>query len=454
MFGKFKETISYLLNSGSERSVILKRNAFGALLIKVFSLIVDFAKVPILLTYLDSERYGVYVTIAAIVYWSHNFDFGMGAGLRYQLTTSLSLGDFNRGKKLVSTAYISLALILLGVFILSLPICSVLDWSKILNCTVVTRNDLLICVLFVLLAYLIQFVLELVLYVLQADQKNAKSTLFKPIANVITIVAIVLLKLFSYNSLFLACVALTIPMILVLLFVNIYLFRSKYGLISPSLKDFDKGCVKDIYSLGIKYFSTQLSSLVVFNTASFLITYYISPVETAVYNSAWTYFGVVVMFNNMVLQPLVTVITDAYVKNDMQWIKHIFKKIRLYCVVLTGLSLCLLIFSPFAFKLWLGEKLVIPFNLSIFLTIYFILNIWVSPYLNFLTGVGKLNVTVIISIVKIIVYIPIAILLINKIGLIGVIIAIILINTLPNFIVGVYQYSLLINNRATGIWNR
>ena len=138
MCAKVKDALSSFLNSGTERSVILKRNAFGALLIKFFSLIVDFAKVPILLTYLDSERYGVYVTIAAIVYWSHNFDFGMGAGLRYQLTTSLSLGDYTRGKRLVSTAYISLALILLGVFSISLPICTVLDWSKILNCTVCT----------------------------------------------------------------------------------------------------------------------------------------------------------------------------------------------------------------------------------------------------------------------------------------------------------------------------
>lgn len=454
MLGKLKETISNVLNSGTERSVILKRNAFGALLIKIFSLIIDFAKVPILLTYLDSERYGVYVTIAAIVYWSHNFDFGMGAGLRYQLTSSLSLGDYNRGKKLVSTAYVSLALILSGVFVISIPIFTVLDWTKILNCTVVGGKELFVCVVFVLFAYLMQFVLELVLYVLQADQKNAISTLFKPIANVITILAIILLKFLSYNSLFLACLAMTLPIILVLLFVNIYLFRSKYGSISPSIKDFDKGCIRDIYSLGLKYFSTQLSSLVVFNTASFLITYFINPVETAIYNSAWTYFGIVVMFNNMVLQPLVTVVTDAYVKNDMQWIKHIFKKIRLYCAVLTALSLGLLFISPFVFKLWLGDKLLIPFNLSVFLTVYFILNIWVSPYLNFLAGVGKLNVTVTISIVKIIVYIPTAILLINTIGLIGVVIAIILINTLPNLIFGVYQYSLVVNNMAKGIWNR
>ena len=454
MCAKVKDALSSFLNSGTERSVILKRNAFGALLIKFFSLIVDFAKVPILLTYLDSERYGVYVTIAAIVHWSHNFDFGLGAGLRYQLTTSLSLGDFNHGKKLVSTAYIYLALILLGVFIISLPICALLDWSKILNCAVVTGKELFVCVVFVLFAYLIQFVLELILYVLQADQKNAISTVFKPIANLITILVIILLKIFSHNSLFLACLALTIPVILVLLFANIYLYRCKYGSISPSIKDFDKGCIKDIYTLGIKYFTAQLSSLLVFNTASFLITYFINPVETAIYNSAWTYFGIVVMFNNMVLQPLVTVVTDAYVKNDLQWIKHIFKKIRLYCVVLTVLSLGLLLVSPFVFQLWLGEKLVIPFNLCVFLTIYFILNIWVSPYLNFLSGVGKLNVTVALSIVKTIVYIPFAILLINKIGLIGVIIAIILINTVPNLIFGVYQYSLLVNNKATGFWSK
>lgn len=442
------------INSGSERSRLVKRNAAGSLLVKFFSMFIDFAKVPILLSYLDSEHYGVYITIASIIYWSHNFDFGLGAGLRYNLTKAVSLGATERGKRLVSTAYISMSGIVGIVFICSVPIFCHIDWNSILNCSVVSSSELLYSVITVLTAYLIQFVLELLSYVLQADQRTAISSIFKPIANLITLVLICVLKQFSYNSLFLACLAMTVPIVLVLSIANIRLYYKKYNTIAPSIKCFDRSYLRDIYSLGLKFFLGQLSSLIVFNTGSFLITYYINPVETAAYNSAWTYFGILVVFNNMVLQPFVAAITDAYVKDDINWIKRTFSKIRLYSIGLTVLSLFLLFVSPLTFDLWLGDKLEIPRPMCVLMSIYFILNIWVSPYMNFISGVGKLSLTSILSIIKIIVFIPIAVLLIKLYGTTGLLIAIITINTIPNFILGISQYNKIINKSAKGIWNR
>lgn len=442
------------LNSGSERTRLVKRNAVGSLLIKFFSMFIDFAKVPILLSYLDSEHYGVYITIASIIYWSHNFDFGLGAGLRYNLTKTISLGDTERGKRLVSTAYISMTGIMGIVFICAVPIFCFLDWNNILNCSVVSSSELLYSVITVLTAYLIQFVLELLSYVLQADQRSAISSIFKPIANLITLLLIFVLKLFSYNSLFLACLAMTVPIIVVLLVANIRLYYKKYNTIAPSIKCFDRSCLRDIYSLGLKFFLGQLSSLIVFNTGSFLITYYINPVETAVYNSAWTYFGVLVIFNNMVLQPFVAAITDAYVKDEIEWIKRTFVKIRIYSIGLTILSILLLLVSPLAFHIWLGDKLLIPWSMCVLMSIYFILNIWVSPYMNFISGVGKLTLTSIVSVGKIVLFIPTAIFMIKIYGTLGLLISIILINTIPNFIVGVSQYKRIINKTATGIWNK
>ena len=446
--------VKSFINSGSERTRLVKRNAVGSLLIKFFSMFIDFAKVPILLSYLDSEHYGVYITIASIIYWSHNFDFGLGAGLRYNLTKTLSLGDTERGKRLVSTAYISMSAIMGIVFICAVPVFCFLDWNNILNCSVVSSSELLYSVILVLAAYLIQFVLELLSYVLQADQRAAISSIFKPIANLITLVLIFVLKLFSYNSLFLACLAMTLPIILVLLIANIRLYYKKYSTIAPTIKSFDKSCLRDIYSLGIKFFIGQLSSLIVFNTGSFLITYYINPVETAAYNSAWTYFGVLVIFNNMVLQPFVAAITDAYVKDEIEWIKRTFVKIRIYSIGLTILSIILLLVSPFAFSIWLGDKLEIPWSMCVLMSIYFILNIWVSPYMNFISGVGKLTITSIVSVGKIILFIPTAIFMIKIYGTLGLLISIILINTIPNFIVGVSQYRRIINKTAIGIWNK
>ncbi len=443
-----------LFTRRSGRSKMVVKNAAGALVIKAISMIIDFIKVPIYLTFLDSSHYGVYITIASIVAWTHKFDFGLGSGLRYKLTQAISLRDVERGKQLVSTAYISMSAIMLMVLILSFPIVFNLDWPSVLNCDFINSSELVLCVFLILSVFVVQFVLELISVVLQSDQRAAISTVFKPCANLLSLVTIVLLIPHFHNSLVIACLALTIPIILVLLTANVYLFYKRYNTLAPSFKDFRKDCIKDIYSLGLKYFASQFSTLIVFSTASFLLSHYVAPSEATVYNVAWTYFGVVVLFNAMVQQPLVSAVTDAYVKNDIVWVKNIFKKIRLYSAVLSFIELLMLIAAPLVFRLWLGERLEIPMSLSIAMTIYFIINVWVNPYGSFIGGVGKMNISVLLSALKILIFFPVAIAMVQLWGAVGLIITIIVVNTLPNLIIGVIQYNMIISNKAKGIWNK
>lgn len=415
---------------------------------------VDFAKVPVILTYLDAEHYGVYVTLVSIIAWTHQFDFGLGSGLRYKLTQAISKKDEEWGKTLVSTAYISMSAIMLLVLLICSPILMSLDWNSIINTHIIGPQELTLCVVMILAVFVVQFVLELISVVLQANQRAAISSIFKPIANVLTLVCVFVLRTFSHNSLTLACLAITVPIVIVLFVANVILFRKKYHTIAPSFKAYRKDCLKDIYSMGLKYFVSQVSALVIFNTASFLISHYVNPTEAAVYNTAWTYFGIIVMFNTMVLQPLVAAVTDAYTKGEQAWIKNIYKKITLYSYLLTAASLVMLAMSQVVFHIWIGDKLIMPWGLSIWMTIFFIINIWNTPYINFLSGVGKFNVMVVLSCCKIVLFIPIAITLIKLLGTTGMILSILIVNSLPNFIIGRVQYSLIINNKAKGIWNK
>ena len=131
-----------------------------------------------------------------------------------------------------------------------------------------------------------------------------------------------------------------------------------------------------------------------------------------------------------------------------------YKKITLYSWFLTFGSLLLLAVSQFVFHIWLGDRLIIPWNLSIAMTIYFIVNIWNSPYTNFLKGMGKMNVLVVASFFKIVLFLPIAIAFLKTWGTVGMILAILLINSLPNLIISRLQFYLITNNKAKGIWNK
>lgn len=450
IISKFKTFI----NSGSERSRNVKKNAIGSLLIRILSMVVDFAKVPILLTYLDSERYGLYVTIASIVYWTHNFDFGLGTGLRYKLTSAISNSNFEYGKRLVSTAYLSMSGVMSFLLLVFLPIIAFLDWNRLLNTNTIQNQELILCVIVVLVVFVVQFILELITYVLQSYQRAAFSSIFKPLANLLTLVVILFLRVFSENSLLLACFAMTFPIVMVLLVANVVLYRRKCKDVSPSVSWYDKKCLKDVYSLGLKFFISQSSNLIVFQTAAFLISHYVSPTDSASYSVSYTYFGAIVIFNTMMLMPLIAAITDAYVKEDYIWLKNIMKKINKVSIILTLLSLVILALSPIVFKIWLSDRLYISWSLRIAMTVYFIMNIWTTPYSSFITGVGKMQVAMIAAVFKIIFYIPIAIFFVKLMGTPGVMLSIILANTLPNNILYTIQYKKIINKTAKGIWNK
>jgi len=443
-----------LFKSGEGRTQKLKRNVAWSTIIKFGQILIELAKVPILLTYLDTEKYGVWLTIVSILMWTHNFDLGLGSGLRYKLTESIAQDNDSRGRGLVSTAYFSMGLIMLLVFIVVAPILSSLNWNSILNVHTIENSELIITIVSIFLVFAVQFVLELISVVLKADQRAAISDVFKPVGSAISLLVIISLKFFSSNSLLYASLAMSVPFAVVLFIANMYYLSKDYSRFRPSFKFFDKKLLKDIYSLGVKYFLGQFAALVVFSSSNILLSNIINPEEVTTYNIARTYFGLVVIFYTIILVPFAAATTDAYVRKDIDWIKRSMKKLNLVALLASITIFIMLLASKFAIHLWVGDKVIVPYSLAIALTIYNIMSVFVSPYANFQGAVGKLNVRVYIAIFKIVTFIPAAIFLIKLWGAVGLVVAIIVINTLVNLIFGLIQYKMIINNRAKGIWNK
>lgn len=440
--------------SGEGRTQKLKRNVVWSTIIKVGQMAIELVKVPILLTYLDNERYGLWLTIVSILLWAQQFDLGLGSGLRYKLTESIANNDIERGRKLVSTAYVSMMVIMLGIFLISTPIIANLNWNNLLNVTSITNNELRLTILLMFLVIVMQFVLELISVVLRADQRAAISDIFKPLGSIISLVVVLLLGLFSSNSLLLASLAMSVPYVLVLVVASFYFFGNDYKQYSPKISMFDKSLLRDIYSLGIKYFLSALASLIVFGMANVLLSHFVNPSEVTTYSIARTYYGLMVVFYTIILVPFAAATTDAYVRRDMQWVKRSMSKLKIVAFMMSLVIIMMLIVSKFAIHLWVGDKVVVPWELGCVLAFYNIMSVWVSPYANFLGAVGKLNIRVYIAIFKIITFIPCAIFAIKQWGSVGLVFTIIVINTLVNLVFGVIQYRMIINNKAKGIWNR
>ena len=98
-----------------------------------------------------------------------------------------------------------------------------------------------------------------------------------------------------------------------------------------------------------------------YETDNIVIIQVIGPSQVTIFNIAYKLFSVVILISSIILTPFWSAFTDAYAKNDFDWIKLTLKKMYQYFWGVCVFSIILLFSSPLIFKIWLGSKIKVPF---------------------------------------------------------------------------------------------
>ena len=205
--------------------------------------------------------------------------------------------------------------------------------------------------------------------------------------------------------------------------------------------------------LGIKFFFIQVTDIIIYTSTNFLITTFTSPGQVVVYNIAYKLFSVSTMLFTIVLTPMWSAITEAYALDDMEWIKKMVKKIQILGLFFSAVVIILLLFSPFVYKFWIGNKIFVPFEVSFIVALACILRLIFSVFVAFQNGIGKIQIVLYLAFFQAIIYIPLAYLLGKtwSMGIIGIVLTGILIE-IPMRIQQVTQYYKVTNRKASGKW--
>lgn len=418
-------------------------------------IVISLLYVPLLLTYLTQEKYGIWLTLTSILGWFSFFDIGLGNGLRNKLGEAFASGDLNLGRKYVSTIYA----ILIGIFSTILFVFHIsnffLNWNSILNTQTITNSELYILTSIVFSFFLIRFVVQLISVVYLADQKSSISHFVNTLGSLLSFILVLLLTYSSIqgNLILLGSIISGIP-VLVFLVISMVSFSGKYKAIKPSIHEIDFKLSKGLMDLGVKFFFLQICAIIIFSTSSFFIAQFYGPKEVVAYNIVFKYFQIPIMVFSIVLSPVWSAVTDAHIKSDFIWLKKTIKRLNLLSLVFTVGVIVMLVCSPWIFKLWLGNKVVIPWNLSIVMAVYTVMQIWVAPYSNFINGLGKIKLTMSLTFLGIVIYLFLIYLFSNLFtNSTGVVMAIIC-TSLIGSIIQPLQIHKILNGTATGIWNK
>lgn len=438
----------------NERSIKVLVNVVLLFFLKGWSGVIQFLLVPLTLLCLDEYEYGIWLLVNSILVWIDSFDIGLGNGLRNKIAEYIAKDKLDAARQAVSTTFAMLILIVIPISILLFVLVDHLDLYTLLNVDHARIGDLVGIIQVSIGLVCCTFILKFIGNVYLGHQRPAVNTLLVVGGQTLSMLIIAILPfLFQKVSLMHVAIAYTAAPLLIYLVAYPITFYRVYPRLRPSFFLFQKGMISELMGLGVKFFVLQLSGMILFATSNLLISNLFGPEEVTPYQVAYKYFSIIFMIFSIVVTPLWSAVTDAYVRRDLLWIKGVTNKmmkiLSLFCISIIILGLI----SPWAYQIWTMGKVVVPHTLTILLGIYIFVIIFSLYFAHILYGIGKIFVQMLVTLCEAIVFVPLALFLSKSWGVEGIITALIISN-LPCAITNVIQYNKIINGVAHGFWNK
>lgn len=403
-----------------ERSNNILKHIGITALTRPLSMFLSFVQIRFMVTYLGNEKYGIWATLLSIMSWISGCDMGIGNGLRNRLGMAFSSKDEESAKEYIATSYFIVFTVSLILFIIGVVISLFIDWQKIFNSVGFGKVDYLLIILLNLFFVCVNFISAICNQIFYAHQEAAKvgfnqltsQILFLPLLMLLMKKNdgnLILLSLFYGGTIFISNICWTMT------------FFYKQKEFRCGLRNIKRKRIGDVMGLGGRFFIMQISSIIIFTTDNLLITQLFGPAKVTAYDIVYKLFSLISIGHNIILLPLLSGFTDAYVKSDIKWITKTLKILIYFQFIIILICIFFAVLSQWIIKLWISRELFIPEHLILFMSIYMMISTWNGIFSSFLNGIGDITLSMIVSAIQGAINIPLSIYLAKYFGISGII---------------------------------
>ncbi|MFV0199823.1 hypothetical protein OBJ99_03070 [Empedobacter falsenii] len=398
MFNKLKK-----LEKRNKRVLV---NMFLAVALRGSGMLISLLMLPTYMSFFSNQStLGIWFTLLAFINWFITFDLGVTNGLRNRLVGPILNNDGEEIKKLISSSYGVIFLLVLLISIIAIPVFTFINWQTFLN-TNISNAYLLKVIVILFLGVMIQFVLKTVYSVLYALNSPSLVSLVALSSSILLLIGLKFLPKYSeevnlLNLSLLYLITFTLPIILVTIYVKIYILKSNFF----SIKSIHYNYGKKVLSIGIIFFLIQILYLIMSNTNEVFITTTNSSKDVVTYKVYYSLFSLVSSFFVIMMTPLWSEITTAYEKEEYNWLsglaKRLYKLLFLSIIMLILLTFC----SQAILDIWLKEKsFQINYLYCFVFSIFVFVSMWNSIISSFANGLGILKIQLIFMIVGVLLF--------------------------------------------------
>ena len=379
-----------------ERARRIALTALSAAISKVLSTIIPFITIRLTLEYLGVELYGLWNAVTSFFALFTFADLGLGNGLQTQLSRACGQDDIMLQRKIIFNSYAILSIVcilLSSLFILFNPI---IDWVDIMNAQSDNAKAYVSAiVLAIILSKLISIPLSLIQRIQLAYQEGYNSNWWQCIASVFSLICIVVICRLDCGKIYLIWVSSLIPVVIFL--SNSLSYYSKKTINFFSISLIDKDLMRNLLKTGSHFFILSILTTLGLAVDTFIVANVSSLCDATPFSILHKIACFISIVVGMLCTPLWSANGEALARGENEWVqKNTKKMVKITIGFSTICSTLLILCSPFAFKLWLGNDFEFSIICLIGMCITQIILSGMSPYFMILNAAGIVKKQVVV----------------------------------------------------------
>lgn len=436
-------------NLGSGRTGVYWRQVQGSTVFKAVAVGASFLTLPYTIQFLGAESFGIWATMLTLISWVMLFDIGIGNSLKNKLSETFAVGNNEAASSLVSTAYIVIGLISALLFLFFFIASFYIPWQSVFNSKAIEPQRLQVAVVLLMFFICVNFWLSLISQIYHSLQKSAMTVFGQLISNAIALLLVFILYKFFDSDIVYMVISYGVALVLANLSLTFLLFREHRSLI-PRFRFFSTSKINGLVNLGIRFFVIQLAVLAIFMTDKILIIQLLGPAAVMPYEVLFKLFSVFTILHNLILVPLWPAYTDAYAREDFNWIRIQLKRQIKIAFSLFICALIMVAIGPYITTIWIDNDFSVSLSTYCFFALFVIITVWNNVFAYYVNAINKTNVQLVTAVIGAVLNVPLSIFFViyMGMGLNGILLSTVLCLSIYSLI-GPYEVYRSLNNRVS-----
>jgi O-antigen/teichoic acid export membrane protein len=411
-----------IANDHQRRYVRILQGMVSGLAGKGVAIIVSFISVPLTVKYLGGERYGVWVTISTAMAWITLADFGMSNSLTTAISETYAKDRRDLAQSYVASAFwfmAAVAALLGGIFF---ALWHRVPWNWVFNVqTVQARAEVApaVAVAFVIFALNLPF--SSIGRIYSAYQQVTVANAWTTAGSLLGLAALVSVT-YMKSGLVSLVIAVSGSALFVCVISAAWVFGWSKSWLLPRLTAITRESTRKLGGLGGMFFVIQLAALALFQTDNLIIAHFLGAKAVTPYSVTWRLFSYATIFQMLAGPSFWPAYAEAFAHGDKAWVRRSFRLNFAFSFATTlVLALPLVLFGKWFILKWAGSEAVPTLGLLLWMGVWSVISAAMSSQAIVLASCGRLKGQMLYSIAAAGLNLTLSIVLVRRIGMIGVI---------------------------------